>query len=201
MTDDATQAAPECGGAPRDPIGYPDPSRPGHCARCGALTEEGDRGGRLRPRCPACGWVYYAKNALGAALMIVQDGRVLLVQRAHEPYLGQWMLPAGFVEYGEFAEECAVREADEETGLAVELDGLWGFYYGTDDPRNVAHLAVYAARRTGGTLAAGDDAMAAQFFGPDELPAQIAFRAHRRSLADWRTDPQRTVIPLSGRAE
>jgi 8-oxo-dGTP diphosphatase len=128
-------------------------------------------------------------------------GKVLLIQRAHEPYLGQWMLPAGFVEYGEFAEESAVREAQEETGLDVELTGLWGFYFGSDDPRNVAHLAVYEARQVGGTLVAGDDAIDARFFGPDELPDEIAFRAHRRSLADWRADPQRVVIPLSGRGE
>ena len=201
MSDGPAATRAEWDGVPRDPSGYLDPGRPGHCIRCGTLTEEIIRGGMLRPTCPACGWVYYAKNATGAALLIVEGGKVLLVQRAHEPYLGQWMLPAGFVEYGEIAEESAVREAQEETGLDVELTGLWGFYFGSDDPRNVAHLAVYAARRTGGTLAAGDDAMAAQFFGPDELPAQIAFRAHRRSLADWRTDPQRTVIPLSGRAE
>jgi 8-oxo-dGTP diphosphatase len=188
-------------GIPRDPSGYLDPGRPGHCARCGTLTEEIVRGGLLRPVCPVCGWVYYAKNATGAALLIVEDRRVLLVQRAHEPYLGQWMLPAGFVEYGELAEETAVREAVEETGLEVELTGLWGFYFGSDDPRNVAHLAVYEARRVGGTLAAGDDAMDARFFGPDELPAEIAFRAHRRTLADWRVNPIRPVLPLSGRAD
>jgi 8-oxo-dGTP diphosphatase len=152
----------------------------------------------VRPRCPACGWVYYAKNALGAALLIVEDGKVLLVQRAHEPYLGQWMLPAGFVEYGEFAEESAVREAEEETGLDVALDGLWGFYFGTDDPRNVAHLAVYAARRVGGTLRAGDDASDARFFPRDALPEQIAFQAHRRTLADWQRDQNRVPVPLSG---
>jgi len=130
--------------------------------------------------------------------MIVQDGKVLLVQRAHEPYLGQWMLPAGFVEYGEFAEECAVREADEETGLEVVLDGLWGFYYGTDDPRNVAHLAVYVAHPVDGVLQAGDDAMDARYFPPDGLPAEVAFQAHRRALADWQHDPQRPIAPLSG---
>lgn len=187
-------------GAPRDPSGYPDPSRPGHCARCGALTEERERGGRLRPICPACGWVYYAKNALGAALLIVDGESVLLVQRAHQPYLGEWMLPAGFVEYGEFAEESAVREAEEETNLQVELTGLWGFYFGTDDPRNVAHLAVYAARPTGGQLQAGDDAMDARFFHRDAMPAEIAFRSHRRALADWSRDANRSPIPLSGRA-
>ena len=43
--------------APHDPSGYPDPGRPGRCARCGTVTEERDRGGRLRPTCPNCGWV------------------------------------------------------------------------------------------------------------------------------------------------
>lgn len=200
MSDAAETTTPDWGGAPRDPSGYPDPSRPGHCARCGTQTIDLERGGRVRPRCPACGWVYYAKNALGAALLIVEDGAVLLVQRAHEPYLGQWMLPAGFVEYGEFAEESAVREAEEETSLDVSLDGLWGFYFGTDDPRNVAHLAIYAARRVGGTLLAGDDAMDARFFARDALPAEIAFKSHARALADWQRDPDRVPVPLSGRA-
>jgi 8-oxo-dGTP diphosphatase len=200
MSDELTEAS---GGvqpdSPRDPSGYPDPNRPGHCARCGTLTEERDRGGFLRPTCPACGWVYYAKNALGAALLIVDGELVLLVQRAHQPYLGEWMLPAGFVEYGEFAEESAVREAEEETSLIVELAGLWGFYFGTDDPRNVAHLAVYAAHPVGGELKAGDDAIDARFFHREALPAEIAFQSHRRALADWRAEPDRPVVPLSGR--
>jgi ADP-ribose pyrophosphatase YjhB (NUDIX family) len=186
-------------GPPRDPSGYPDPGRPGHCARCGALTEAVERSGRARPTCPACGWVYYAKNALGAALLIVDGEAVLLVQRAHNPFVGQWMLPAGFVEYGEFAEESAVREADEETGLQVALDGLWGFYFGTDDPRNVAHLAVYAAHPVGGAVRAGDDAIDARYFHRDRLPSEIAFQAHRRALADWRDEPHRPPVPLSGR--
>ena len=185
--------------ARRDPSGYLDPGRPGYCARCGTLTEERPRGGVIRPTCPACGWVYYAKNATGAALLIVEDGKVLLVQRAHEPFVGQWMLPAGFVEYGEFAEASAVREAEEETGLLVELIGLWGLYFGTDDPRNVAHLAVYAARRAAGALRAGDDAIDARLFQADEVPAEIAFKTHQRALADWRADPNRPVVPLSGR--
>jgi len=201
MTDASSWDRPEGASIARDPSGYLDPGRPGHCIRCGTLTAETSRGGMVRPICPACGWVYYAKNATGAAILIVEDGKVLLVQRAHNPFMGQWMLPAGYVEYGEIAEESAVREAQEETGLDVTLTGLWGFYFGSDDPRNVAHLAVYKGHRTGGTLKAGDDAIAAAFFGPDALPAEIAFRAHRRALADWRAAPDRAVIPLSGRAE
>jgi len=178
-----------------DPSGFADPGRPGRCIRCGTPTEDRARGGRVRPICPACGWVYYARNALGAALAVEGPGGILLVQRAHAPYKDEWMLPAGFVEYGEFAEESAVREAEEETGLVMELTGLWGLYFGTDDPRNVAHLAVYGARVVGGTLAAGDDASDARFFPLGQLPDRIAFEAHRQALADWERAPHRPFAP------
>ena len=171
-----------------DPSGLPDPGRPRFCARCGAPMEEHARGGdRVRPRCPRCGWVYYAKNALGAAVLIERAGSVLLVQRAHEPYRGQWMLPAGFVEFGEQAAGTAEREAMEECGLAVRVGELFGIYFGTDDPRNPAHLVVYRASlvHAGATAVAGDDAAAAGWFAAGALPAQIAFVAHRQAIADW----------------
>ena len=165
---------------------YPDPGEPRYCARCGQPTELRARGGRLRPHCPACGWVYYGKNALGAAIAIeTDDGRLLLVQRAHQPFAGWWMLPAGFVEYGDSAAETAVREAEEETGLAVELTGFRGLYFGTDDPRDVAHLAVYEARVVGGEIKAGDDAAALDFFPADALPDRIAFHGQREAIKDW----------------
>ena len=94
--------------------------------------------------------------------------------------------------------ESAVREAEEETGLQVELTGLWGLYFGADDPRNVAHLAVYGARAVGGELQAGDDASDARFFPRGQLPAEIAFEAHRQALADWERDPDRPAAPPVG---
>jgi ADP-ribose pyrophosphatase YjhB (NUDIX family) len=166
---------------------YRDPGEPVHCAKCGQATTLRARGGRLRPHCPACGWVYYAKNALGAAVAIESDDgqALLLVQRANEPYAGWWMLPAGFVEYGDSAAETAVREALEETGLEVELCGFRGLYFGTDDPRDVAHLAVYTARVVGGKPRAGDDAAALAFFPAEALPDQIAFHGQREAIRDW----------------
>jgi 8-oxo-dGTP diphosphatase len=131
--------------------------------------------------------VYYAKNGLGAAVLIERDDRVLLIRRAHEPYQGQWMLPAGFVEYGEDAAASAIREAQEECSLAVTLDGVFGTYFGTDDPRNPSYLIVYRARPEppGAVPVAGDDACEAAWFSAHALPAQIAFQAHRQALADW----------------
>jgi 8-oxo-dGTP diphosphatase len=54
-----------------------------------------------------------------AAAIIVIDGRLLLVRRAVEEGALVWQFPAGKVEPGESAEDAAVREAREETGLTV----------------------------------------------------------------------------------
>ena len=175
-----------------DPSGFPDPGRPRCCARCGSGMEERDVSARRRPVCPRCGWTYYAKNAVGAGILVEHDGKVLLVQRAHEPYQGPWMLPAGFVEYGEDAAATAVREAEEECALRVRLEGTFGIYFGTDDPRNPSYLVVYRARLEPPeqTPRAGDDAADAGWFPHDGLPPRIAFQAHRQALGEWATARQ-----------
>ena len=171
-----------------DPSGLPDPGRPRFCARCGAPTEERETGDRRRPICTRCGWTYYAKNAVGTAIVIERAGAVLLVKRAHDPYRGDWMLPGGFVEYGEDAGETALREVGEECALGVRLDGVFGYYLGLDDPRQPCYVIAYRATPTDPTVEprAGDDAEAVGWFTRDGLPPNIAFDVHRRALADWR---------------
>ena len=148
------------------------------------------RGGRARPTCPACGWVYYARNATGAALLLERDGKLLLSRRAHEPFKGGWALPAGFVEYGDSALETVVREAEEEVGLRVRAGELFGVYFGADDPRNVSHLIVYRVEGEG-EPAPGDDVDAVGFFGPHELPENLVFESQRAAIADWLARRQR----------
>jgi 8-oxo-dGTP diphosphatase len=181
-----------------DQLILPDPGRPDYCARCVTALVPQTRGGRMRPTCPACGWVYYARPATGAAVAVELDGKLVLVQRRFEPYAGWWMLPAGFVEYGEFAEDTAAREAEEETGLKVALDGLLGLYFGAGDPRNVSHLAVYRAHAVGGMLEAADDAVDVRAFAPDDIPLEIAFESQRQAIADWLAGRQ--DAPAAGRA-
>lgn len=60
-----------------------------------------------------------------AAVIRDKSGRVLLIKRGD----GRgWSLPGGFMEPSERLADCAVREAQEETGLEVEVVRLIGVY-------------------------------------------------------------------------
>jgi 8-oxo-dGTP diphosphatase len=63
-----------------------------------------------------------------AGVIIIRDGRILLLQR-HKYGLYYYLVPGGGVEEGETVEEAAVREAREETGLEVTLAGKVGEYH------------------------------------------------------------------------
>lgn len=157
-----------------------------HCPRCAAVLEPRDDHGVVRPVCPACGFIHYRNPAPAAGVLLPDGGNILLVRRKFAPRVGTWCLPAGFMEYGETPEACAVRELREETGLDAELTGLFGVFAGLDDPRVRAVLILYTAERVGGELVPGDDATEAGWFALDALPDEIAFEAHRRALARFR---------------
>ena len=159
-----------------------------YCPHCAHPLEERMAFDRLRPVCRVCGFVHFREPKVGVSLLVEQDGRLALVRRAVEPGLGKWALPSGFVEWDESPEEAAVRECREETGLQVTLTALADVQHYTDDYRGPGVNLVYQARVMGGVLKAGDDASAARFFAPAELPAgaEIAFRGHRKLLEQRR---------------
>ncbi len=116
---------------------------------------------------------------------------VLLVERGRPPY--GHALPGGFIEEGESAEQAAVREALEETGLNITLDSLLGVYSDPQrDPRRHTLSVVYIAHTEHPeSLQAGDDAAGAAFYPLDALP-QLAFdhaiilEDFKSVLAGWR---------------
>jgi ADP-ribose pyrophosphatase YjhB (NUDIX family) len=60
------------------------------------------------------------------AIITDDTGRLLLIQRGHEPEAGRWSLPGGRVRPGESDPQAVVREVHEETGLWVEPGRLVG---------------------------------------------------------------------------
>jgi ADP-ribose pyrophosphatase YjhB (NUDIX family) len=164
--------------ADEDPIRF--------CPSCGNPTELRLVYGRERPVCPACGRVHFENPRVAAAALVEQAGKVLLVRRVNEPARGRWTLPAGFVDAGEDPRRAAERECAEETGLEVCAVRLLDVINGQEHARGASIVIVYRAEVRGGALAAGDDADAAAFFGPEELPP-LGFEATRRALELWKT--------------
>ncbi|CEG28411.1 NUDIX domain-containing protein [Bacillus sp. B-jedd] len=65
-----------------------------------------------------------------AGLVISEQGKWLVVKKSYGGLKGKWSLPAGFVDEGETADEAAVREVKEETGLECTVKGLIGLRTG-----------------------------------------------------------------------
>lgn len=101
--------------------------------------------------------------------------QVLLIERGIEPYKGKWAFPGGFLNPDETAEEGALRELQEETGLTgAYIEQFHTFTNPDRDPRErVITIAYYALVKIQ-EVKGGDDAARAKWFGLDEVP-QLAF--------------------------
>ncbi len=103
--------------------------------------------------------------------------KVLLIQRAHEPFEGQWALPGGFVDMDEGLEEAALRELEEETGVHdVFIEQLYTFGDPGRDPRGrVVSVAYYAlVNLEEHPVSADSDARRVEWFQANRLP-RLAF--------------------------
>jgi ADP-ribose pyrophosphatase YjhB (NUDIX family) len=126
---------------------------------------------------------YPDKPLVGVGAVIVQDNRVLLIRRGQAPLLGQWSLPGGVLECGETLREATIREAQEETGLFVEVGEMLGVYervIRADDERVRYHYVLidFLCRPVSGDLEAGSDAADVRWFTREELPPlNLAFDA------------------------
>lgn len=153
------------------------------CPKCGQplTTRFVDEHDRLV--CTACAFVFYQNSKPCVGALIVDQGRLLLVKRAAEPFKDYWDIPGGFLEAGEHPEAGVLREIHEETGLLIRLGEMMGFFmdiYGeTEDPTlNIFYLAAVS----GGQARAGSDATQVQWFNLDALPEQIAFKSAHEVL-------------------
>ena len=137
-----------------------------------------------RPVCQQCGFVFYIDPKVAVGTIIrAASGRLVLVKRAIDPGYGKWVFPGGYVDRGELLMDAAVREAREECGLDVRLDGLVNVY---SYPGRAPIIVVYAATALGGSLAVDDEGLEAVEFGEAELPWEaLAFHSTHDALRDF----------------
>lgn len=117
--------------------------------------------------------------------VLVLEGRVLLIKRTIEPFVGKWVLPGGHVEYGEKVEDALRREVLEETGLKAREIELIGVYSDPDrDPRyHTVSCAYFVEMDGGGKVSLNREADEYKFFDFNNLPEEMGFD-HRKILSD-----------------
>lgn len=65
-----------------------------------------------------------------AGFVINEKSEWLVVKKKYGGLKGKWSLPAGFVNPGETADEAAIRETREETGVKCQVEGMIGLRTG-----------------------------------------------------------------------
>lgn len=115
-----------------------------------------------------------------SSTIVRRNGRFLLVKRAHPPAEAMYAFPGGRTEQGETAEETAIRELEEETGLVAQ---------------NVRPFAVYDLidRDSSGTVTSF---FRLSVFLADADPSAIAIAADDAAELGWYTAQEIHSLPV-----
>jgi NAD+ diphosphatase len=155
------------------------------CPRCGHSLDSHESGRDSHVSCPNCGFVHYQNPIPTTIGIVVHEGRLLLLRRAHEPMAGSWDAIGGFVNVGESAEDCLVREAREELGCGIDGLRFLGTYpsvYGTA-PRQTIGIAFRCELEPGARITLSAENSDYGWYRPSDLP-QLGFPDVRRAVAD-----------------
>ena len=119
---------------------------------------------------------YPERPVLGVGALIIEDNKILLVERGGEPLKGYWSLPGGAVETGETLEQAVRREVLEETGLSVspvKMVTIFERIMNDMDGRAEYHyvLVDYLCRVDSGEPVASSDVAAVAWVPKHELAA------------------------------
>lgn len=134
---------------------------------------------------------------VGVAGVVIRGNSILLVKRLGT-YAGTWCIPCGHIEPDEDVRAAAVREVHEETGLEVTVGGVIDVLMTVHASGKRTVGIWFETREVGGSLRAGDDAQAAEFFRLDGLPNEMAFEADRKVIAKLLADRPRERLSGDG---
>lgn len=142
--------------------------------------------------------------SVGVGAVLASDGEVLLMRRAQPHGRGTWSTPGGYLEPGETFEDCARREAREETGLGLEDPRFLAVTNDVfDDGRHFLTVWMVGRARPGRRRAdvePGREVAEFGWFRPDDLPSPlftpfenlVRGRGHPPPASDgWLTPPVR----------
>lgn len=158
-----------------------------YCPNCQHGLTTGVPAGHDEPQrfCLRCGFVHYTTSYPTASALIVQNGRLLLTQRARDPFAGDWELPGGFLNAGEHPQAGVVREMREELGIEIAVDKLLGIFMDVYGQSKQTLNIYYLCEIKSGEPAPISEIAQFDWFAAETLPTNIAFHCNRAALARW----------------
>ena len=132
------------------------------------------------------------RNPIPTVDTIIQKGsEVLLVERKKDPFKQTMVLPGGFINEGELAEDAAIREVKEETSLDIELENILGVYSDPSrDPRGHIMSTVFIGKISDKSdnkePIAGDDAATTKWVDLESIEEETLGFDHQKILMDFK---------------
>ena len=152
-------------------------AEPDFCPRCGDALDTRESEDGPRPHCTDCEVTLYHNAAAMARTVVVDTDRALLIERGEAGDVGAWASAGGYIEVGERPREAAVRELEEETGLAAAPEALTlvneGFLEFENGESDVAFNYAVPRSQTSGTVEAGSDAADARWWTREALRTDL----------------------------
>lgn len=130
---------------------------------------------------------YPAHPLVGVGVVVRKEDNVLLVKRANVPGRGLWSVPGGLVKLGEMVQDAALREVKEETGLKVEIDGIFNVvdHVSRDSRGKVRYHYVivdFRGHPVGGMLRASSDSLDVRWIKLKDLKNYRLTRTLRKTF-------------------
>jgi len=144
-----------------------------YCPTCGGPITFKQLDDMRRRYCQQCDSIHYRNPIVGAAIIIIEAGKILLARRKTS-YNGKWCIPCGYVEWDEDVRDAAKREFEEETGLKATVDRVFNVHSNFHDQERQTVGIWFMGHRTGGTLKAGSDVDDVAWFELSD-PPEMAF--------------------------